>query len=388
MSLRFPEDVHARLVRTWPEWRSRELRGEANWPRRVALGVPTESEAAAAIDAFRDWTRAWSRGLEGARVEWGERTWSRLGRQRVPEHLVIENPIEHAAVVGAAAEWRRVSARGRSLAERWPGASFDSLLAAAYDGIAALPDPEFALLVNVAGWLAEPRARALHPREIPVPGAHTKWFERHAALVALCVAAIRGVEARGDPLEICGLRLPSRAIRLRLPCATLRATLGGLADLEAPAEQVACLPLRPRGLLIVENVVSAQALTDLSGIAVVAGLGAAVAPLESLQWAKDCAWGYWGDLDTHGLAILDAVRGVRASTTALLMDEETLLRHRALWVVEPIPSTRTLTRLGALEQDLYHGLRAHRWGDRVRLEQERLPWDYALRAIDRWARSV
>ena len=64
------------------------------------------------------------------------------------------------------------------------------------------------------------------------------------------------------------------------------------------------------------------------------------------------------------------------------MDEDTLLAHRKLWVREQTPyRVESPEGLTAPERAVYEGLCANRWGERVRLEQERIAWPAALEAI-------
>jgi hypothetical protein len=85
-----------------------------------------------------------------------------------------------------------------------------------------------------------------------------------------------------------------------------------------------------------------------------------------------------GDLDTHGLAILSRARLKLPHLESALMDEHTLLRHRDLWVSEnPQYAVPELPLLTPAEQSLYCGLKQQRWGVNVRLEQERIAWNYA-----------
>ena len=56
------------------------------------------------------------------------------------------------------------------------------------------------------------------------------------------------------------------------------------------------------------------------------------------------------------------------------MDRETLLAHAGLWVRESDPYDGELPRLTPVEGALYDDLRWNRLGDRVRLEQERIPY--------------
>lgn len=58
------------------------------------------------------------------------------------------------------------------------------------------------------------------------------------------------------------------------------------------------------------------------------------------------------------------------------MDRETLLAHRDRWVTEVRSATSSLIRLTPAEQDLYLELVGGGLGERVRLEQERIDWNW------------
>lgn len=58
------------------------------------------------------------------------------------------------------------------------------------------------------------------------------------------------------------------------------------------------------------------------------------------------------------------------------MDRETLLAYRDRWVTEERPATSSLTRLTPEEQGLYLELVGGGLGERVRLEQERIDWNW------------
>lgn len=93
-----------------------------------------------------------------------------------------------------------------------------------------------------------------------------------------------------------------------------------------------------------------------------------------MRWLSNLPVWYWGDLDTHGFAILDRLRASLPQTTSFLMDRETLLAHRGRWVAEPSPTAASLARLDDDESALYRDLVEDRYEPAVRLEQERLDW--------------
>ena len=64
------------------------------------------------------------------------------------------------------------------------------------------------------------------------------------------------------------------------------------------------------------------------------------------------------------------------------MDEHTLLEHKDLWGEEPSQhAAQALPNLTPDEQHVYQGLKNHRWGKRIRLEQERIYWQTAWRIL-------
>ena len=93
---------------------------------------------------------------------------------------------------------------------------------------------------------------------------------------------------------------------------------------------------------------------------------------------KDAAIDYWGDMDTHGFAILNRLRTHLPRTRSFLMDSATLLEHRERWGREDKPTAATLSALTPAEAAVYDDIVSDRYGDRVRLEQERISWDWVL----------
>jgi hypothetical protein len=94
---------------------------------------------------------------------------------------------------------------------------------------------------------------------------------------------------------------------------------------------------------------------------------------------------YWGDLDRAGLAILARARAAVPALEAVLMDSDTLARHRWLAVTDPTSTPRPGPGLTSEEQTTYAALVSSDRIDRVpgplRLEQERLPADAVIAVL-------
>ncbi|HEY1652021.1 MAG TPA: DUF2220 domain-containing protein [Acidimicrobiales bacterium] len=109
--------------------------------------------------------------------------------------------------------------------------------------------------------------------------------------------------------------------------------------------------------------------------------GFASSRLSGLPWLADKEVVYWGDIDTHGFAILSRLRGHLPGLRSILMDRETLLAHRPHWTSEASPTRRPLRDLTDEEQCLYGDLVAESYGAGVRLEQERVRFSQVRDAL-------
>ncbi len=105
------------------------------------------------------------------------------------------------------------------------------------------------------------------------------------------------------------------------------------------------------------------------------GRGFAVGAVASLPWALRAQIIYWGDLDSHGFAILDRLRHHAPDVTSVLMDSTTLDAWRQFAVPDPSPTRSAPTHLTADELDTLERLTV---GGDLRVEQERIPWDWAI----------
>jgi hypothetical protein len=261
--------------------------------------------------------------------------------------------------------------------ERWPG--LRARLARYFDLLADWDAAEIERLENLLGWLEANPQSNLYARQLPVAGIDSKWLEGRMAPIADLVAALKADS--GGELDFyrrCGLKPPPHIVRMFLLDDKLRQRTGGLRDISARPEELAALDLPISRVYIVENLQTGLAFEDCPGAAVFMGLGYGVGTLAALPWVMRAQCTYWGDLDTHGLAILSRARSKMPHLESALMDEHTLLRHRDLWVSEDQQyAAPELPLLTPAEQSLYCGLKHQRWGVNVRLEQERIAWSYA-----------
>lgn len=384
--MKLPEDVRQTLVRRFQskhrEWLIGDT-GESQWPLEVPLGLPTEQAALRQVDGVRAWVSAWQ-GWQGVgTLSWCDRRWKALGVQRLPEKLALRGPEDVAMWIGESARWERAQSRYRALIARWPVLA--QQLPRYFDVLADYSDADYQRLTEMLDWIASHPYSNLYPRQLPVSGLDSKWLDGRKGLLTDLVAAIQEDSSSDlDFYQRCGLKAPPLLVRMRVLDQSLRAHVGGVGDITAPVEDLAGISWPVSHVFIVENLQTGLAMSDMPGAVVFMRLGYNVDVLARLPWLARARCMYWGDLDTHGFAILHRARSYIPELQSVLMDEETLLRHKALWVDEAAQhSAAELTLLTKDEQQLYRDLKQQRWGQNVRLEQERIDWTTAWNVLQR-----
>ncbi|MES2743098.1 MAG: Wadjet anti-phage system protein JetD domain-containing protein [Pseudomonadota bacterium] len=381
--MKLPPEIRQLLARRFEQRHASWLTAggsDGDWPLTLTLGAPGEPATLLQADAVRAWADAW-RGWRGpGQLQWVERRWRTLGTQSLPHKLVLDGPDQVASWIGQDGRWGRAGARAERVLARWP--KLAPRLGRLFGVLADYEDADFERLLDLLTWLLAHPASGLYPRQLPVAGIDSKWLEVRKAVLVEWLTAARG--APPDEAEfyvVCGLRRPPLPIRLRILDPTLRARLGGLGDISAPLDELARLDLPATVLLIVENLQTGLALGDLAGTVAIMGLGYGVDALARLPWLPTAAL-YWGDIDTHGYAILQRARGYLPRLTSVLMDEATLRRFQRLCVFEKTQhGASELALLTEDEQRVYGALKRNEWGQQLRLEQERIAWDVAWPAL-------
>ncbi len=341
----------------------------------VALHPPTEREALVHLPEVRRWRDDWAvidhARLPGVAVAWSSRSWPSIGTQSVPTRLEV---VGADAIASFARDHRWGISRDRAATIRQRLGDTDAVRGAIRAQIGRLTDYDerrFTEVVQVAAWLKHHPATGFRPRQVPVRGVDSKWLGAHRSVLSAFFSATTGNDGLGlvdtDPL-----------IRIRILDDTLHPA--GPHDFAAPPAELAALALAPSTVLVIENLETLLALPQIPGVIAAHGSGFAVVALADLTWVRNARVFYWGDLDSNGFAILHTFRSRLPTVESVLMELDTLHEYRDLWVAEPKPARGSYSTLNATEIETLNAL--HDAGD-VRLEQERIPWDYALSEITR-----
>ena len=346
-------------------------------PYRIALKSPSSTEWSDRFDEARRWIATW----EGFPLEWREFVHPRLGRNQVPTAVVFGNWDQLLALIGKKSEAERYC--------RWADAvsgTFPELRpwVAAHAATVLNHSDDWPRLLAVLEWIRSHPQPGIYLRQIDLPGVHTKFLEGHRGLLSTLLDMI--LPAGTFQADVSGIsRFAERYGFLAKPRLIRFRHLDPMhpfpRDVTWRLEDWARWDSPPSRVFITENETNFLAFPEHADSLVVFGSGYGFDAWEMVSWLQAAEIFYRGDLDTHGFAILDQLRGRLPKARSLMMDRETLLAHQPYWGEEPEPANRVLTRLTEEESEVYQGLATHRWGNRLRLEQERIAYHWVLNSL-------
>lgn len=381
-----PADVRQQIQRLWDDGRllAARLGDESLFPFEVRLRQPTVADIGDRFDDVRAWVREWEQA-GGMEVAWREINHRQTGRNRLPDRAIVASADDALLLIGRGADARRV----------------DRLAASTLDGFPQLRPwlTRRALLVldQAAQWprilailhwfTAHPRP-GIYARQLDIAGVDSKFIETRKALLAELLDQVLPPEAiRHDAVGArqfearYGLLVKPPLVRMRILDPAL--TIAGLSDISVPLDQFAALNIGARRVFITENEINGLAFPAAREAIVVFGGGYGVERLAHVPWLQNREVLYWGDIDTHGFAILDRLRASLPHARSLMMDLATLHAHRPLWGSEDKDKRHTgeLSRLTSAELALYQSLRDDIFAERLRMEQERIAYGWVKDAI-------
>ena len=383
MSWTTPADLRAQVQRLWDrgELLRAAVTDTVSWPLRLNLKAPSASDLSDRFEPVREWVRAIA-DTPQIRIEWREWNHRVQGMQRLPAAVWIDTLQDSLTFIGKARQAQRFEAVWQQTAAAQP-----PLLAwLSRRPIQALDLADrWERLLAVVAWLqAHPRP-AVYLRQVDVPGVDSKFIEAHRGVLAelLDVALppeVIETEATGVAQFTRRFGFLDKPVRIRFrlldPALPSLPGCEGLPDITLDGASFAALTLPVGRVFITENETNFLAFPPAADAIVVFGAGYGWEPLARASWLHRCQLHYWGDIDTHGFAILDQLRGYFPGAASFLMDRETLLAHRLHWGEEPEPAHHDLSRLTTEDSTVYDDLRFDRHQPRLRLEQERVEFGW------------
>jgi hypothetical protein len=354
--------------------------GESLFPKRLPLKGPTSAELPRKFEEVRQWIAQLDRQAKHYRIVWRRVNHRVLGANDLPGEIWIDTLDDALAFVDRRREAERftvlVAMTEARLPDLTPWLRKRPLRALALAG-------DWSLLLDTVAWMRQHPHPDLYLRQVDIPGVHSKFIEGHRSVLTELFDLVLPEDAVDrDAIGVAGfcrrygfLDKPAR-VRFRILDDALAVFPSGTdQDIAVTHDTFAGLDLPVDNVFITENEINFLAFPRAARSMVIFGAGYGFDMIARAGWLQDRRLFYWGDIDTHGFAILDQLRGLYPHTRSFLMDRDTLMAHKRLWGREFRQENRELTRLDPEEQALYDDLRYHRLGGPLRFEQERVGFD-------------
>lgn len=325
-------------------------------------------------------------GAERFTVEYRTISSRSVGANRVPARITIDSLDQLCEVLDVAGDVRALGDVIRLTTDKLPTAL---PWVVAHPSTAIAHRTRWADVLATVAWIIDNEPGNHFLRHIDVDGVDTKFVELNRHLISdlltelLPPERVSPTSPRHDLVARFGFRSKPSYTRFRLLSPDPRFPTG-LSEMTYRADELARVVPSATTVFIVENEVSYLAFPDAPDSIVVFGGGFAIDIVKALDWLDDKAVVYWGDIDTHGLAMLSRLRARFPHAHSMLMDRATLAAHPNQWVTEPAQTTAMLAHLTEAESVLYRDLIEDRYGSAVRLEQERVRFSLVRAAVRAW----
>ncbi|MBI3524201.1 MAG: hypothetical protein HY066_06685 [Betaproteobacteria bacterium] len=387
MNWRGPDDLRAQVQKLWDrgELLASLVTGESLFPKRLVLKGPTSAEMADHFDDARVWIGE-LRAMAHCRVEMREFKHRVLGENAVPQEAWIDTVEDALALIGKRRDFARFTTLIDVTAARQP--QLLNWLTKRPLRALELSD-EWGRLLDIVAWLqAHPRP-GVYLRQVDIPGVHSKFIETHRGVLMELLDIVLPLEAI-DPAasgvsqfaRYYGFCNKPVRIRFRILDPEYALLPGDLIqDITLDVASFTRLDCNVSRVFITENEINFLAFPRVKSSIVIFGAGYGFEMLRKAEWLSYCRVHYWGDIDTHGFAILDQLRSQFGHVESFLMDRPTLLAFESLWGEEEKQTLRDLPRLTPEEMTLYDDLRDNRIRKSLRLEQEQIGFGWVESAL-------
>jgi hypothetical protein len=360
------------------------------FPKRLVFKSPNAGQLASEFDHVRNWVSE-IQALSGFRIEYKTVRNRVIGENSLPAEAWVDN---FDSVVALINKQKECDAFSEMVAHTKQNSPQLMTWIHQYPLKALSLMDVWPKLLSIVRWRQQHPSPRIYLRQLNLPGIDTKFFEKHLSVLAqLLDLSLPEEQINAEWVgskhfaERYGFCAKPKRIRFRLLDPTLSLLPGTDSDLSVTAGDFACISQVAgfsdsiHRIFITENEINFLAFPPQNNSLIIFGAGYGFEALAQAQWLSGLSIVYWGDIDTHGFAILHQLRCKFRHTQSLLMDEKTLLDHREFWGTEDKQQERELSRLTDSEQNVYQTLLSNQLQENLRLEQERIHFEYLQTAL-------
>ncbi len=375
-----PTEIKQKALKLWSSGRilQANLRQKSLFPWEIKFKKPTSAQQIKQFSEIKQWIallQSQARDQGGYHLIYKTIQHRQLGEQAIPWRIVFPQQSDLLIYIGKQTAWDALLKLVQIYPALQPWISKKPALFMQY------ADSWHDLLLVCDYFIQNPRPNC-YLRELEIPQIETKFIEGHRKILVELFdfllpkeafdQTVTGLAKHGFERRY-GLKYDPPLIRFRFLDPAL-SPIPHVNDISLPLSQLAAWHIPCKTVFISENKINGLSFPAVTESLIIFGLGYGIDCLKEIPWLSACQLYYWGDIDSHGLSILNRLRQYFPQVIALMMDQQTLMEYQTLAIIEP-PKSRCqarLTHLNSAEQTLYQQLQhSHQ-----RLEQERIPMKY------------
>ncbi|MEO5975524.1 MAG: Wadjet anti-phage system protein JetD domain-containing protein [Chryseolinea sp.] len=379
-----PDEIKVTANKWWREILQCELHGEIFFPRILSrFGKIKPNETILNFDKMQQEISSLRKHSKenvgyGYTVTWTESNNRKIGRNLFPTSISIDSQEDYLKLLKKENEFKRFKKWSLTILAEFP--ELKEWISRNPEDVMRYSNDWTNILKVCTYFKANPKPD-VYVRQLPIE-VHTKFVEEQEALIASLLDFIitdHINRSEKNFLQRHNLRYDEPLIRVRF--LDPEKQFNGQPDISIPISRFRMLDIDFRRILIAENKMNFLTLPELNDtIAIWSGGGFYVRYLADVSWIYEKQIYYWGDLDTHGFHILNQVRGYYKQTKSMMMDQETLNKFKSQWGSGSPTNNMQLDFLTNEELELY----AHLKTNNIRLEQEKVAYDYAVEYLSKF----
>ena len=385
-----PAEIRKKALKYWTneKFLRAEMTGESLFPLNIPFQKIKSRQLLESFSEIKSWLQTLRAGSKdqlgyGYTVEFTTVNHRKLGEQAMPGRIRIESRRDFLRLIGKQKDYERFKEQVESIVSKQPG--LRSWLSEKPAKVMEY-DLKWPKLMDVCRFFQINPKQDCYIHELTIPGVDSKFVEQHRGIIRDLLDQVLEKDAiNNDAVGLSkhgferryGLKYEAPLIRFRLLDKN-PAKRPGLFDMSTPIDEFRTISIPCKQVFVTENKINGLSFPQIKNSIVIFGLGYGIQTLKNIEWLKNKDIIYWGDIDTHGFAMLSQLRTYYPQTRSLLMDDATLFKFKELWVEEQTDK-RCIAELPNLtdeENRLYRKLKDNVTGKNIRLEQERIAFDY------------
>lgn len=382
-----PDDIKKKASRWYLSILSSSVQGTPDFPRDVPFG---KIESKGILDNFIDIKKEIEKLKNESKDKKGygysvastSKNTRSAGKQDLPTRIYFEDIDNYLKFLRKEKEYNRFMIFTRQTEKELPQLInwIESNPKKVLDNLDEWDD-----ILKVCRYFLENPKPNIFIREIPLD-ISTKFIEENTKIISLLLDILIEEHVNKEEKSFnkrYNLKYDEPLIRLRiLDSETAQNHFSGVDDLSIPQGQFNQLNIPCKRVFVLENktnVLNFLTLPSMEDSIAIFGKGFGVGTLKDAEWLVGKQIIYWGDIDPHGFQILSQIRGYFPHTQSCMMDLETFREFEDMTVTGTCTNVTELDHLNPEEHLLFDHLCSLKINNR--LEQEKIPQEYALEKI-------